>query len=132
LPSDLLGEIFKGVDSYYDIISLLFMIGDNVAYDKIKDDLIDKINFKLIDGNAIQECSERALLFLDVMSCPYIDIKHKRVWVRSIAKELQEASPTNAEIDVYIQHETSNPWFVDWLNVDLLNLLEKKQLKKSY
>jgi hypothetical protein len=132
LPSNLLGEIFKGVDSYYDIISLLFMIGDNVAYNKIKDDLIEKINCKLIDGNAIQECSERALLFLDVMSCPYIDIKYKRVWVRNIAKELQEASPTNAEIDVYIQHETSNPWFVDWLNVDLLNLLEKKQLKKSY
>ncbi|KTS85148.1 hypothetical protein RSA31_21780 [Pantoea dispersa] len=108
------------------------MIGDNVAYNKIKDELIGKINFKLINGSAIQECSERALLFLDVMSCPYIDIKHKRIWVRNIAKELQEASPTNAEIDDYIEHETSNPWFVDWLNVDLLNLLEKKQLKKAY
>ncbi|WP_167515531.1 hypothetical protein [Enterobacter oligotrophicus] len=56
----------------------------------------------------------------------------EKIWLKSILKELQEATPNNEKIDGFISYSVANPWFVDWSNVDLLNFLEKKQLKKAY
>lgn len=132
LSEQLVENIFREVDSYFDIVSCLYVIKNNKVYDKLKEKVIGVINIKLMSDNNILDYSEKAMLFMDVMSCPYIELKWKKVWLKSIVKGLQEATPTNKEIDDYINYSITNPWFVDWSNVDLLNFLEKKQLKKAY
>lgn len=132
LSEQLVKNIFREVDSYFDIVSCLYIIKNNRVYDTLKEKVIEVINSKLMSNNNILDYSEKAMLFMDVMSCPYIDLKWKKVWLKSILKGLQEATPTNKDIDDYINYSLTNPWFVDWSNVDLLNFLEKKQLKKAY
>jgi hypothetical protein len=132
LSKQLVEDVFSEVDSYFDIVSCLYIVKDKKVYDSLKNNIIDVINSKLMSSDNILDYSEKAMLFLDVMSCPYIDLKWKKIWLKSILKELQEAIPNNNEIDSFISYSVANPWFVDWSNVDLLNFLEKKQLKKAY
>ncbi|EFH8933427.1 hypothetical protein GUU56_21295 [Escherichia coli] len=132
LSKQLVEDVFSEVDSYFDIVSCLYIVKDKKVYDSLKNNIIDVINSKLMSSDNILDYSEKAMLFLDVMSCPYIDLKWKKIWLKSILKELQEATPNNNEIDSFISYSVANPWFVDWSNVDLLNFLEKKQLKKAY
>lgn len=132
LPTKLVERVFSELNTYYDIVSCLYIINDNVVYSSLKEKVIEVLNEKFNSSDNILDYAEKAMLFLDVMSCPYIELKNKKIWMRNIMKDLQEANPTNKEIDDYISSAILNPWFVDWLNVDLLNLLEKKQLKKAY
>ncbi|MXJ84322.1 hypothetical protein GR701_26050, partial [Klebsiella michiganensis] len=132
LSKQLVEDVFSEVDSYFDIVSCLYIVKDKKVYYSLKNNIIDVINSKLMSSDNILDYSEKAMLFLDVMSCPYIDLKWKKIWLKSILKELQEATPNNNEIDSFISYSVANPWFVDWSNVDLLNFLEKKQLKKAY
>ncbi|ELQ9311352.1 RNA-directed DNA polymerase [Serratia marcescens] len=132
LPKKLIENVFREVDSYFDIVSCLYIIKNKKNYDALKNKIIAAINSKLMSSEDILDYSEKAMLFMDVMSCPYIDSKWKKVWLKSTLRELQEAAPSNKEIDNFISYSVENPWFVDWSNVDLLNFLEKKQLKKAY
>ncbi|MFS9640897.1 hypothetical protein U0X70_08885 [Enterobacter hormaechei] len=132
LSKQLIENIFSEVDSYFDIVSCLYIVKDKKVYNTLKNKIIDIINSKLMSSDSILDYSEKAMLFLDVMSCPYIDLKWKKIWLKSTLKELQEATPNNEKIDSFISYSVANPWFVDWSNVDLLNFLEKKQLKKAY
>lgn len=132
LSEQLVKNIFRKVDSYFDIVSCLYIIKNNRVYDTLKKKVIEVIDSKLMSNDDILNYSEKAMLFMDIMSCPYIDLKWKKVWLKSILKGLQEATPTNKAIEDYINYSLTNPWFVDWSNVDLLNFLEKKQLKKAY
>lgn len=132
LPKELIENVFREVDSYFDIVSCLYIIKNKQNYDALKNKIIAAINSKLMSSEDILDYSEKAMLFMDVMSCPYIDSKWKKVWLKSTLRELQEAAPSNKEIDNFISYSVANPWFVDWSNVDLLNFLEKKQLKKAY
>lgn len=132
LSKQLVENIFSEVDSYFDIVSCLYIVKDKKVYNTLKSKIIDIINSKLMSSDSILDYSEKAMLFLDVMSCPYIDLKWKKIWLKSTLKELQEATPNNEKIDSFISYSVANPWFVDWSNVDLLNFLEKKQLKKAY
>lgn len=132
LPVPLVEKIFCEVDSYFEIVSCLYIIKNNKVYNSLKTRVVDVINRKLMSSEDILDYTEKAMLFMDVMSCPYIDLKCKKVWLRSILRNLQEATPNNQEIENFINYSISHPWFVDWQNVDLLNFLEKKQLKKSY
>ncbi|UWR23451.1 hypothetical protein [Sulfitobacter sp. S190] len=88
-------------------------------------------------------CSERLHLFLDLMGCPFIGADYRRKMVRRILTgyNKQQRSgggggsiqiPTNEHIVAAITNFEQNPWFTTWDSINLLRLIEKKELKRSY
>ena len=134
LPEALLERLFTTNRklTYFTIISCLFYIKDTLGFDQIRKKLIVEIGNQLRDMSDIFENSEKAHLFLDVISCPYIDAVDKMKWGLALCKLLDVATPTNIELAAFAANSTQYQWHVDWIDVDLLNSLEKKELKQAY
>ena len=76
--------------------------------------------------------SEKAYLLLDLLSCPFVPNTNKSLWLQSIYSVLQKTQPSNADINAFLAVVCDGHWQVDWQDVDLLNSLEKKELKQAY
>ncbi|MFQ2688404.1 antiviral reverse transcriptase Drt3b [Aeromonas caviae] len=138
LSEQLIAHIFKDAKTYYDFVSCIFLIKDDPQYNSIYDTVTNKINNKLSNMDGILNDTEQACLFLDMISCPYIKPQQKKKWLkefyRATKKVTQQAQarPTDIEIDNFFIKNDLPYWFVNWKEVDLLNHLEKKELKQAY
>jgi hypothetical protein len=135
LPPDLVSRVFLGSDrfSYFDIISCLFYIRDFPQYSELKKLVIEQIENHFSDLSEIEVHSELACLFLDVISCPYIEERRKAKWVQRYAALCSPlAIPSNFDIHKFVGTCANRPWFVNWNEIDLLNALERKELKRAY
>lgn len=133
LPETTLKKLFLGQDklSYFTVTSCLFYIKDNRQYDTIRLELIHYINRQLSNLKDITINSEKAYLLLDILSCPYISSSDSEKLVEKVAF-LLKTSLNTSEISNLVDSFKNQCWHTDWSNVDLLNLLEKKELKQSY
>lgn len=133
LPKATLEKLFLNQDdlSYFTIISCLFYIRNEVQYSDIKLKLIDHIDYQLSDLEDITINSEKVYLLLDVLSCPYIsdDTREKIIYRVS---DLLGVSLDSIELANTSESLKNQCWHTDWSNVDILNLLEKKELSQSY
>lgn len=135
LPPDVVGRIFLNTEkfSYFDVISCLFYIRNYSQYADLKKLLVEQIEVHFSDLSEIEVQSELACLFLDVVSCPYIEERRKAKWVqRYAAKFGAPTTPSNSEIHRFVGAAGTRPWFVNWNEIDLLNALERKELKRAY
>lgn len=132
LSSDVLEGVFSGHNTYYNLISCLFIVKDFGKYNDLKIKTISLIAERLSDLYDIQTDAEICSLFLDSISCPYISNKFKHKWIRDFYKVVQKKAPLKADIDDFLASMPREHWFVDWQAVDLLNALERKELKKTY
>ena len=132
--SDHLRSIFKVGKKmeYFQIISLLFYCRDIEGYADLRKELIDIIDARLHVTAEILQDSELAHLFLDACTCPYISIKKRSKWIASFYRASLEAPPPKVEMDAYVERAAERPWFVDWNQVDILELLARKKLKQAY
>lgn len=133
LPETTLKKLFldQGELSYFTIISCLFYIKDDKQYDIIRLELINYINQQLSNLKDITINSEKAYLLLDILSCPYFSYNDSEKLVEEVAS-LLKISLNTSEISNLTHSFKNQCWHTDWSNVDLLNLLEKKELKQSY
>lgn len=135
LPPDIVRQLFTGSDrfSYFDIISCLFYVKDFPQYADLKKFVIQEIEKRFADIAEIEQHAELACLFLDVISCPYIDGKRKSKWVRRYCAVFGgSTTPSDAEVHKFVGDCGARPWFVNWNEIDLLNALERKELKRAY
>ena len=135
IPESVISKIFSNEDSYsyFSVISCLFYIKESRCYNNIRALLIKYIRLQLSDLSDITINSEKAHLLLDVLSCPYIPEKYRKQWVKNIAKKIQLSPlPNDAEAENIINHMAENTWQINWSEIDLLNSLEKKELKRAY
>ena len=135
LPPDVVGRIFLSSDrfSYFDIISCLFYIRNFSQYSDLKKSVTDQIEEHFAEISNIEIQSELACLFLDIVSCPYIEDRRKAKWVqRYSAFSSPLAIPSNFDIHKFVKDCANRPWFVNWNEIDLLNALERKELKRAY
>lgn len=132
--SDHLRSIFKVGKhmEYFQIISLLFYCRDLERYSDLRKELIDIIDARLHAPAAILQDSELAHLFLDSSTCPYISIKKRSKWIGALYRASSEAPPSKVEMEAYLELAAERPWFVDWNQVDILELLARKKLKQAY
>jgi len=119
--------------SYFDIISLLYYFKDHELYVDLKIKLEECASFKLDTLSDLSEDSEKAHLFLDLLTCPYVSQEFKE----NILKKYflvcdKNVSKTPAQITSGVHLLTDTYWFVKWDGVDLLKLLERKELKSIY
>ena len=118
--------------SYFTVVSCLFYIRNADGYDNIRQRLIKYLSHQFSDLNDILTNSEKAHLFLDMLNCPYLPIKERRKWVKGISKTVLRTSINNTQSEEILNQMRNEYWQTNWSDIDLLNSLEKKELKQAY
>ena len=117
--------------SYFDVISCLFYIRREARYKTVRIKVHKAIDQKLAHLNDLKMDSEKAHLFLDLLSCPYVHNRSKRKWISKFRRAMSLPPLSKSEVTSFLA--SSKPsWFVNWDDLDLLNSLEKKELKRAY
>lgn len=134
LPEHVLRKVFFGNDerSYFSIISCLFYTREQSQYSELHKKALKSATFILSDLSDILINSEKAYLFLDLLSCPYVKDKKKMSWIKRACTVLEIRTPSDTEARETVQDMGNMHCAVDWKDVDLLNSLEKKELKRAY
>ncbi|MFC7517277.1 antiviral reverse transcriptase Drt3b [Herbaspirillum sp. GCM10030257] len=134
LPEDVLDNLFiKNRNlTYFTIVSCLFYIRDHAQYERVRKGILNQVDQKLGKLSDILFDAEKAYLFLDMLSCPFVEQHTKARWIKDVYAVLQKGLPLSHEIDSFFHAAATTHWQVDWADVDLLNSLEKKELKQAY
>ena len=67
-----------------------------------------------------------------MLNCPYLPIKERRKWVKEISKTVLHISINNTQSEEILNQMRNEYWQTNWFDIDLLNSLEKKELKQAY
>ena len=134
LPESMIDELFvNGRDmSYFTMVSCLFYIKSDLRYSKLRLRVVSAISEKLNDLSDVLVNSEKAYLLLDMFSCPFITEKKKKDWSKALHALLSKPAPTKVQWSAFLTNSAQGHWQVNWNDVDLLNSLEKKELKQAY
>lgn len=118
--------------NYFSIVSFLYIIKNNVRYKNIKKIIEIKINSFFSNTNSdIEKNSELAHLALDILSCPFVSMELRKNIYKKVLSHL--AIPkTTIQIDNEYNEFLKIYWFIKWKDLNLINLLERKELKSSY
>ena len=122
--------------NYFQIISILYYIGDNIKYSSFQKDIVEYVinlfakKIKLLGANKeyIFKETEFTLLFLDILSCPYIMLREKKQLVGLFFQQNSD----KMEIIEYCNKKKIT-WFTSWSDdISMESLLNKKELKVGY
>lgn len=117
--------------SYFSASACLYYIRNSDQYPSIKKKLYKYLRLQFSSMKDVFTSSEKAHLYLDMIGCPYICSSDKEQWISEMADILiPNRTPINSK-KAAVELETQK-WHVNWQDTDLLNLLEKKELKQSY
>lgn len=133
LSPGLLKDIMKSHKmSYFSIVSILYYIEDNSYYSELNKQVSEYLarQFRSLDDVLVN--SEKANLLLDILSCPYVKVKKRKLWLLRVCKCLKIPVLHGSDVSGSLQSFLDHHWFVNWPEIDLLNSLEKKELKKVY
>lgn len=134
LPAAALDRMFdfRSVESisYFDLVALLYYVKDDPQYGAVRKLAMSKVDEVLLDFSDIRENSEKVLIFLDVLTCPYIDLQRRKSLLDGLIKA--KSVSIDHSIDEVFEDLTSPWWFVNWAEVDLLNMLERRELHTVY
>lgn len=127
------GIMHKKKLDYFTIISLLFYFRNRNSFQELKGIVEGKIVDLLCSDMDLLQSSEKAHLFLDVMSCPFVSIKTRRLIYKKYLKCFEPKKlRTHSEIENDLASLLKFYWFVKWDELNLLKMIEKKELKESY
>lgn len=119
-------------DDYFTIVSGLYYVKNIGHYSGIKGVLLSKASQKLSDLSDIFMSSEKSYLLLDLLSCPYVPVNKKQKWIKRAFKTFKERQPSNNEISSFLSNAVDFTSNVNWVDLDLLNSLERKELNATY
>jgi hypothetical protein len=134
LDPNVLNDVFGvgrvGAVSYFDLVTLIYYIKDDGEYALARNWAMSAVDEKIGDLKRVKVDAEQALTFLDFVACPYVDISRKGEWLKKFYNINKEAMKFTVE---ELVEDLSEPWwFVNWREIDLLNLLERRELHSVY
>lgn len=116
--------------NYFQVISILYYIKDVRNYTELHDFII-RSSIIMLENNCITIYAESALLFFDLMSCPYISDESKKSIIKTVCNKTHLFNGLN--IDSEFNYLTNRKWFTEWdPRVSIERLLMKKELKTPY
>lgn len=119
---------------YFDLVVKLYIYGNRAEFHNQRSDIWNSICERINRERHLVNNSEAVHLLLDSLSCPHIETSLRADLLMSVWGSLSsnmgtisksEAEQTVSEIE--LQH-----WFVRWDGIDLLNMIEKKELCQVY
>lgn len=134
LSSKSLGRVFKVGEakrlSYFNLVTLLYYAKDSIEYAMARKWALDIADELLMDFSDIHENAEKSMMFLDLLACPYVERQRRLTWLSNflVARSIAPTSP----IDDVLEDISSPWWFVNWCEIDLLNMLERRELHAVY
>lgn len=114
--------------NYFQICTLLFLMGNENKYRNIKMLLIDEIKHRLDKSNNIFLYAETSMLFFDMMTCPYVEAKDKKVIIK------KSIGCKDEKISMWLsEYNKTNRWFFDWDTTKNISFfLDKKEYHSPY
>jgi len=132
LPTEILRKLLRASCSYHDLMPCLFYIKENPIYDSLRSSICEDIDQRLRDLSSIQVNAEQANLWLDAIACPFISVPRRLKWIRRLYALFNVTPPPRPVICRFLESDDNSYWFTNWHEVDLLNALERKELKQVY
>jgi len=117
---------------YFQIISLLYYIGNEPEYNRIKQEVVKLINHRLANLQDITLDAKICFLFLDSVACPYLKKADREKWSKKFGRVLYRKNLSQEEEEKLFKTLASEQWFTSWHYPDLWNTLEKKELLFDY
>jgi len=114
--------------NYFQIITLIYYIGNNNIYQDIKRDVVKAILYKFNNEKDHFIKTELFMLFFDIINCPYVDEDSKIKIMKS----------TNYIIDINEKKEIekiseNEIWFMNWSSdINLERVLKRKEWLSPY
>lgn len=117
--------------NYFHFITLIYYFKNESEFAPLKSKIINEIIERFKDESVFLK-SELTLLFFDIINCPYVEEKDKRVIIRN--SKYVPTQTGNAEIKSEIDKiEAQKKWFMNWeQDIDLERVLKKKEWTSSY
>jgi len=123
--------------TYFDIITSLFIFKSDSKFDNQRNEVFSHAKKILIEDKKFFLKSDKVHLLLDVLACPYIELQERATLLEEIWPTLKEHGSqlqkiTRAKSRSLVKEIEGQFWFVKWGDIDLLNLIEKKELSAVY
>lgn len=118
---------------YFNIISLLYYFKSYEQYSHLVKTLEHIIKQKFNDDFDLKKNSEKAHLFLDLLSCPFVSTAFKLDLLKIFySVYYSDISITNSELEDKLSLLNQTYWFIKWEGLNLLKQLERKELNSVY
>jgi hypothetical protein len=137
-PDELAASLQLDVDnkrsSYFEIVTALYCARDKSAYAQVRNAACQAArSYFSTAGSDFHQESEAALLFLDIISCPYVDSETKDLAIDAMATAIDGNRPQANEVNRIKKFVGKHLGFCDWELTDELPLmLRRKELKPAY
>ncbi len=113
---------------YFQICTLLSLFKKDGDYINAKKELESEIKDRLETKAALNK-AENALLFMDIMQCPYLE-KELKIEIIKKTCEIKNEAKVNARLNALTN---KRKWFYDWSeDRDIVEFIEKKSYKHPY
>jgi len=117
---------------YFDIAACMYYIGTRPEYAQIRSALDLEVDVRLSDLSDLSENAERAYLFVDMLTCPHVNNTRKERWINQFRSKFSIPVYTPAEIQSFLTASSKCSWFINWEGVDILTMLQKKEVVRVY
>ena len=117
---------------YFDIVSCIFYIQRHPEYASLRKAVDDEVDRRLSDLTDVERSAEKAYLFLDMLTCPYVVDARKRLWIDAFCSQFSLLPYSAAEVQQFLGASLQSPWFINWEGVDILTMLQKKEFVRVY
>lgn len=124
---------FSSLD-YFEIVSLLNYMRDHSTYEAIRTELLEEVERRFDRSRALHKEAELTLLFLDLVSCPFVPKQTKRKLINNVSTDvLKTKTLDDGKLNQVINFCSKSLHFVNWSGaLDISNLLRKKELRTPY
>lgn len=136
-----LAKLDEQKNGYFQLVVKLFIYSDRPEFDQQRSEIWNLVCARVLAPKHMERDAEAVHLLLDALACPYIE-KPKRaellsnVWNRLRSdvwkSELGKDEISVAQAEAVVAEIEPHYWFVRWDGVDLLNMIEKKELSNVY
>jgi hypothetical protein len=125
-------DLLTGKPGYFQLTACLYYIKDRKQFFDVKKDILAEIELRFKSLAEVQVDTEQACLLLDMLVCPYVDKSRRKKWLKRLYTSAGQVVPDSSDLDLFLVNEKQNYWFINWYEVDLLNALERKELRQVY
>ncbi len=134
IPADKLRIVLPALEKadYFQLMAVIFYCKDDSRYLVLKREAVLEVDRRLRDLRQVKHDAHLAHIFLDAVCCPYISSVKRIKWVLRLYKVAGKVAPSKSDLVKYVNNSPDRPWFIDWLETDLLAALARKKLHQAY
>lgn len=129
-----LAKIDEQSRGYFELVVKLFIYGNRSEFDQQRKDIWEIICERVTSEKHLARDSEAVHLLLDALACPHIDKARRATLLRNTWNKMSANMGTISvpEAEATVEEIQQHHWFIRWDGVDLLNMIEKKELSNVY